>query len=98
MNMNVNLSFATIRKMLTNFLERFHVVMFVVVILGGLTVVILLLNNVILTSSEAGDYVPNSNSASFDEATIKRIEQLKTRNEASDQLDLSHGRTNPFAE
>lgn len=96
--MNVNLSLTAIRKTLTNFLERFHVVIFVVVILGGLTIVILLLNNVILTSSEAGDYVPDSNSASFDQATIDRIEQLKTRDEASDQLDLSHGRTNPFAE
>lgn len=94
----MNISFATIKKAVTHFLERFHIVIFVITITSGLGVIILLLNNVITTSSESGGYTSTSNNATFDQATIDRIKQLKTRDEASDQLDLSNGRTNPFVE
>lgn len=94
----MNISLTTIKNMITRFLARFHVVIFVVTIIGSLAGVVLLLNNVIITSSESGDYTPNSSSAVFDQATIDRVKQLKTRDEAGNQLDLSHGRINPFVE
>lgn len=94
----MNILIAPIKKMIAHFLERFHVVIFVIIITSGLGAIILLLNNIILISSESGDYTSTSNDASFDQATIDRIKQLKTRDEASGQLDLSKGRTNPFVE
>lgn len=94
----MNISLTIIKKSLSHFIERFHVIIFVVVILGGLGVVVLLLNNVILTSGNTSDYTPETSNAEFDQATIKQIEQLRTRDETGDQLDLSKGRTNPFVE
>lgn len=94
----MNLSLASIRKQLARFFGRFHVIIFFITVASGLSVIILLLNNVIVTSSNSEGYTPNTNSASFDQATIDRVKQLKTRDEASGQLNLSNGRTNPFVE
>lgn len=94
----MNISFVAIKKNLAHFIGRFHVVLFVVTILGGLAIVVLLLNNVIVTSNDSGDYTPETTNATFDEGTIDRIKQLKTRDEGGDQLDLSQGRSNPFVE
>jgi hypothetical protein len=94
----MNISLSSIKRNLAQFIGRFHVVMFVVVVLGGLAIVVLLLNNIILTSNESNGYTSDVNSANFDQTTIDRIDQLKTRDEAGDQLDLSDGRTNPFVE
>jgi len=93
----MDISFSKIKDALGRFIGRFHIVIFVVVALGGLAVIVFLLYNVILTANDSSGYTPNTNSANFDEATIKRIDQLRTRNEADSQLDLS-GRANPFVE
>jgi hypothetical protein len=93
-----DISLTNIKKGLSRFIARFHIVLFTVTILGGLAVIILLLYNVILTSVDSNGYTPESKSADFDQATIKRIEQLRTSNESDGQLDLSQGRTNPFVE
>lgn len=95
--MNINLSFGSLKKAFIAFLHRFHVVIFVVVVLGGLAVVVFMLNSTIILSSDPGDYTPNANNASFDQATIQRVEELKTRDQTTSQLDLS-GRSNPFVE
>lgn len=94
----MDISFDSIKKSLGHFVGRFHVIIFVITVLGGLVVTILLLNNVILTSSDSAGYTPNGVSADFNQTTINRIEQLKSRTEADGQLDLSQGRTNPFVE
>jgi hypothetical protein len=95
----MDISLTTIKKGLITLLHRFHVIIFVLLVMGGLAVVVLILNNLIISSSEPGDYVPpNSITSTFDQATIDRIDQLKTRNESTDPLDLSKGRTNPFIE
>lgn len=94
----MDISFTSVKKSLGRFIGRFHVVLFVVTILGGLVIVVLLLNNIILTSTRSNDYTPETSNATFDQATIDRIKQLKTRDESSSQLDLSGGRSNPFVE
>lgn len=94
----MNIQLSTIKTLLGRFVERFHVLIFVFVILGGLVVVVFLLNNIIITSGNSSGYSPPSSSATFDQTTIDQIKQLKTSSEDSDQLDLSHGRTNPFVE
>ena len=95
----MDISPTLIKRTFGNILRRFHVIIFVTVVLGGLVVVVLLLNNIIITSGDPGDYVPaNKNPSSFDQATIDRIEQLKSRTDQGAPLDLSKGRTNPFIE
>jgi hypothetical protein len=95
--MNLALSSAIIKKSLIAFLHRFHVTLFAVTVLGGIIVIVWLLNSVVVRSGDTGDYTPNISDASFDQATINKIKQLKTRDQNSGQLDLS-GRANPFVE
>lgn len=97
MKQSITISPKAIKKALYAFLHRFHVVLFVFFVMGGLAVVVLMLNNTIVASGNPGDYTPATNSTSFDQTTIDRIEDLKTKDESSTNLDLS-GRTNPFVE
>jgi hypothetical protein len=95
----MDISLSSIKKPVLALLHRFHVIIFVVIVLGGLAAVVLMLNNIIVSSGEQGDYIPpGSNPSSFDQSTIDRIEQLKSRTDSSAPLDLSKGRTNPFVE
>ncbi|HEX7483869.1 MAG TPA: hypothetical protein VF281_01825 [Candidatus Saccharimonadales bacterium] len=86
-------------KAITNILHRYHLILFAVVILGGLVIVVLSLNNIIISSSQAGsDYTPAGTTFQFDEDTMKQVDNLKSRDQAADTLDLSKGRSNPFVE
>lgn len=94
----MEVSLTSLKKLLGRFLGRFHVVIFVVIVLGGLSVVILLLHSIISASNDPSGYTPSGISSSFDNATIERVEQLKTRTEESGELNLPPGRNNPFVE
>lgn len=80
--------------MIVTVLHRFHVVIFVIVVLGGLAIIILLLNNIIILSGQSNGYSPDTNNSSFDQATIKKIEDLQNRS----ATPPTSGRTNPFVE
>jgi hypothetical protein len=97
LNLNINLSPRAIQRALVKFLRRFHVVLFVVVVVGGVAVVIFMLNSIIVRSTTSDGYTPANNNAPFDKTTMKRIEDLKTRNQG-DNTSLPSGRTNPFVE
>lgn len=98
MKVNLNISLESLRKTLFALLHRFHAVIFVIVVLGGLAVVVLLLNNTIIASGEPNDYTPATNTTTFDQTTIDRIEELKTRDQSID-ISVSPGvRVNPFVE
>ena len=94
MDMNLNLSPQAIKKAVVTFLHRFHIVIFVIVVLGGLAVIILLLNNIVVLSGQSNGYTPDTNNANFDQTAIKKIQDLKNRN----QSPPTSGRTNPFVE
>lgn len=98
MKLQFNFSLSSVKQAIVTFLHRFHVMVFVFVVLGGVIVVILLLNGIIARSGQSNGYTSQGDSATFDEATIKKIEDLKTRDQNNGHLDLSHGRTNPFVE
>jgi predicted class III extradiol MEMO1 family dioxygenase len=68
------------------------------VVLVGLIVIIYLLYNIVISSTDTTGVAQNATSTSFDKTTIKRINDLKTRDQSSADLDLSQGRTNPFVE
>ncbi|HET8884054.1 MAG TPA: hypothetical protein VFM68_01130 [Candidatus Saccharimonadales bacterium] len=94
----MEISLITIKKTVVNFLRRYHVVLFSVIVLGGLVVAVFVLNTIITSSAENDNYIPTENSVSFDQETIERVNQLKSRDEAQQELDLSQGRINPFVE
>lgn len=96
--MNLNISLTAIKTALVAFLRRFHVTLFVLVVFGGLAIIVFMLNNVIVRSGDTSDYTPETPSATFDQATIERIEELKTRDQTEGNLVLPPGRTNPFVE
>lgn len=97
MNMNLNLSLDSIKKMFSTFLHRFHVIIFVVIVLGGVATSIFILNNIVILSTDTSEYTP-STTATFDQETIERVKNLKTSDQSGDELDLSKGRVNPFVE
>jgi len=97
LKLNFNVSPRAIKRALVKFLRRFHVVLFVVVVLGGVAIVIFMLNSIIVRSTTSDGYTPPNNNTDFDKTTMKRIEDLKTRDQ-SDNFSLPSGRTNPFVE
>jgi hypothetical protein len=98
MDANLSLSLSSIKKAVFTFLNRFHILLFVFIVVGGAAIVVFRLNGIIISSSESNGYTSDAGNATFDQATIDRIEELKTRNQTNGQLDLSKGRTNPFVE
>lgn len=98
MKLAITLTPKKIKEAFFAFLHRFHVVVFVVLVLGGLVWVVLLLNLTVITSSEPNDYTPPTSTTTFDQDTIKRIEELKTRDQNAD-ISMPPGvRINPFVE
>jgi hypothetical protein len=97
MNINGSISLQIIKKQINRFLHRFHLVLFVIIVIGGSAVVVFMLNRVVVRSGENDGYTSNTNNANFDQATIKRIEELKTRDENAPNT-LPKGRINPFVE
>lgn len=94
----MDISLDSIKKPLGHILRRYHVVLFVVLVIGGLGAAILILNNTINQSGLDDGYVSTANSTTFDKATIERVNQLKSRDQNSETIDFSKGRTNPFVE
>lgn len=80
-------------------LRRFHLTLFIVTIVGGLIVAILILNTILNQSSGDNGNTPGvGGAASFDQATIDRLNKLKTSTESSGNQALPSGRINPFSE
>jgi len=98
MDIKLNFSIRSIKQLFVRLLRRFHIVIFVIIVFGGLAVVILMLNSIISRSSNSEGYTSQTNNGTFDQKTIQRIEQLKTTDQNNGELDLSHGRSNPFVE
>jgi hypothetical protein len=94
----MDISLVAIKKAFLGFISRYHMVLFAVIVIGGLALVVFMLNNIIISSSTSTDYTPAGTSFSFDQETIDRVNSLKSRDEAAEELDLSQGRTNPFIE
>ncbi len=94
----MDISLQTIKTSVIAFLHRFHIVLFVVITIGSLAAAILLLSTIIASSSESNGYVSTSNNATFDQATIDQINQLKTNDQNASSALPQAGRTNPFVE
>lgn len=97
-NINLTISPDAIKKGFYRFMHRFHVVIFVVVALGGLAASVFILNTIIVTSSDTSQFLSQNTQADFDQETMTKIKELKTRDQGNDALTLPAGRTNPFVE
>lgn len=86
------------KKSFVHLIRRFHLVGFIVTIVLCLSAAIALLYMVVDKASGTDSTAQGSTTAGFDQATIDRIEQLKTPSEPSEPLDLSQGRISPFNE
>ena len=83
---------------IATFLHRFHLVISVVLLAVALSIIIFMLNGIISKASDTSALNSGSNTSNFDEATIDRINELKTSSEPSTPLNFSGGRINPFSE
>lgn len=91
-----NISFNELPKQLSNLLHRYHIVIFTFVVLGGIAAVVLILSNTLQASTQPGTSA--SIDTAFDKTTIDRINQLRTRDDATEDMMLPAGRINPFVE
>lgn len=99
MNANISLSPAALKKAIIAFMHRYHVVIFVIVVFGGAAAVVFTLNNTFVRSSAEDGYEPKTSDIQFDQATVDRIESLRSRDQSGgNTLNLPDGRTNPFVE
>jgi len=87
-----SLSFAQLNRMASQFLHRFHVILFVVFVIGGLSLATLFLSQAI---TKQGTVAPTASDPPFDTATMLKIENLRTTSDQSN-LNPPSGRTNPF--
>ena len=65
-------------KLLAAFLHRFHTILFFLVVSGGLFVAIMTLISIVNMSSDSASTSDNAVNGSFDEDTIKRVQQDAT--------------------
>jgi hypothetical protein len=94
----MEISLNGIKKGIITGLHRYHMVIFTIIVLGSLTSVVFLLNGIVIKSSPNPVTTTSHEANSFDPKTIDKLNQLKSRDETTTPLDLTKGRTNPFAE
>lgn len=86
------------KELVADFLRRFHLVIFIVIVVLSLSVAIFLLNIIVNKASGTDPSLMGGGSETFDQATIQRVERLKSSNEQGAPLDLVNGRISPFNE
>lgn len=76
----------------SQFMHRYHVVIFTIVIIGGLSAATYFMYKASTPGSTAG----TNTVTGFDQPTIDRIKNLRSSSDSQEQLVLPPGRTNPF--
>lgn len=79
------------------FFVRYHAVLFTIGIVGGLAVAIFMLHLVVDQSDPDVEVEPTP-PASFDEATIERVQNLTPSTEEPPALEAPSGRIDPFSQ
>ena len=93
-----NITLGSLLKPITDLLSRFHMTIFIVFITAGLSVAVLFLNSILTDTSPADGYTSPIDAGSIDQATLERIKELHTSDEAVPSAVLPEGRINPFGE
>ncbi len=87
-------------KPVGRFFQRFHLTIFIVVIVGGLAYAVVSLYNVLSDASSipAQTTAVTATPTSFNQATIDRLKQMYTSDNAPSSITLPAGRINPLGE
>lgn len=94
--MKGNISISGIGTSLSNFMGRYHLVIFLLTVVIGVSVAMLFLNNLItLANSNEPASVPP---VTFDQKTIDRIKDFNLSGSTDNKFVLPSGRANPFVE
>lgn len=88
-----SVSLTQITATVSRFLHRYHIILFALIVLGGLSVATYMLYST-ATATAPSDAAAAS-SGTFDKATMKKVQNLRGIDDASQPLELK-GRTNPF--
>lgn len=93
--MKTDLSFnpQQISRSISQFMHRYHVIIFVLLVVGGLSAATFALYQTVESSKSARTDTPNT---TFDTKTIEKIKDLRSADDASTPLVLPPGRTNPL--
>jgi len=94
--MGNNLSLGQLEHIAEKFFQRFHVLIFFVLSLGGLIVATILLYGLVTRSSTAGEVTASG--ATFNQATIKKLNQLQTSDATVAPENVPKAKRNPFTE
>jgi len=84
-------------KPIADVFSRFNLVIFIVVVVIGLITSVLILNNILHLPYDANGVDPNG-TTKFNEATIVRVNSLKTSSDNSVDQSAPSGRINLFSE
>lgn len=97
--MNKDFKPSSLFNPIVNAFKNYSVTIFIVVLVGGLGAAILMLSGALQKASETNGYTPTTTTtASFDQITVKRINQLYSSSEAPADYSPPKGRINPFSE
>ncbi|MDO4712357.1 MAG: hypothetical protein Q4B05_00370 [Candidatus Saccharibacteria bacterium] len=83
-------------KLFSRFLHRYHVVLYSLTIVIGVAIAVWMVSGV-MGMSQQYDAITMP-PATFDQATIDRLDTLSTSTNPVNNFSLPAGRTNPFAE
>lgn len=93
--MKQSIDLKNIGKGFSKFFERYHTIMFFLFLGIGLAICMIMVVQIINLSSQTDMTGVTPINQSFDEATVKRLQELDTSNQ---NPDIPAGRVNPFVE
>lgn len=95
--MNQSFDLHQIQRQLGRFFARYHAIIFFLIIAVLLMVAILMILSIINITGKTDAANVKPIDSSFDEATIKRLNELQS-GDTNSSLNLPNGRINPFSE
>lgn len=93
--MQGSISIQQLTRGISQFMHRYHVIIFTVFVLGGLSVATYLIYQATTSAQTPSDQAPANQ---FDQSTINRIKTLHSASETPTPINLPPGRINPFQE
>jgi hypothetical protein len=104
----MEISLSKISQSISQFLHRFHLIVFVVLVFGALGLGMFLIYQNILATDDAGGYTAQTSNTTFDSSTSSQVQSLHASdyrlpsddpNMTVEERSLSkYGRLNPFVE
>ena len=91
----MEISLTAIKHSISNFIGRYHFIIFFTLSIIGLSLGMLEINKTIIASDDANGYTSTVNNTTFDQDTIKRLKALKEPGQETEKLPLT-GRISPF--